>query len=213
MVAGALAEGFISDRLVIPGDAVRTAANILAHGSLFRAGFAIYLIEMAVQVVTVILFYELLAPVSKTLARMSAALELTGCVIKTMSRLFYFAPLLVLGGTEYLSVFNQDQLQSLALLLLRINSYGAAIALVFFGFAGLLQGYLILKSTFLPRWLGVWAMIAALGWLSFLSPPLGMRLFPYVAAVGLLGALVLIGWLLVAGVDEERWRTQAALNA
>jgi hypothetical protein len=209
IVAGVIAEGFISDRLVAPGDAARTAANILGHESLYRAGFALYLVEMAGQIVTVMLFYELLAAVSKSLARISAALELAGCVIKAMSRLFYFAPLLALGGASYLSVFTAVQLQALALLFLRINAYGAGIALVFFGFSGLLQGYLIIKSTFLPRWLGVWAVIASVGWLSFLSPPLGLRLFPFVAAVGVLGALVTIGWLVIVGVDEQRWKEQA----
>jgi len=114
-----------------------------------------------------------------------------------------------LGGAHFLSVFSPEQLQALALVFLKVNDRGAAMALVFFGFYALLTGYLIIRSTFLPRILGVVSMIAGLGWLSFLYLPLGYCLFPYVAAFGLLGAVALIVWLLVVGVNEQRWREQA----
>jgi hypothetical protein len=74
----------------------------------------------------------------------------------------------------------------------------------------LLKGYLVLRSTFLQRFLGVLAIVGGLGWLTFLWPPLGGRLFPYVAGVGLLGSLAMIGWFLVVGVNDERWRAQAS---
>ena len=140
---------------------------------------------------------------------MAAYLGLTGCVIKTLSRLFFITPLFILGGAHYLSVFSTQQLQALALLFLKVNDRGAAIALVFFGFYALLMGYLIIRSTFLPRALGVLSIFGGLGWLSFLYLPLGYRLFPYIAAFGLLGAASLILWLLVFGVNEQRWKEQA----
>jgi len=90
-----------------------------------------------------------------------------------------------------------------------VNDHGAGVALAFFGFYALLTGYLIFRSTFLPRILGVWSAVAGLGWLTFLSPTLGYRLFPYLAALGLLGAAALILWLLVFGVNEQRWKEQS----
>jgi hypothetical protein len=214
VIAGVYAQTFISDRLVVFGDAARTASNILANQSLYRLGFTVYLLEMAGQIATVVLFYQLLKPVSRTGAMLAAAFELTGCGIKIFSRLFYFAPLLVLsGGASYLSAFNKEQLDSIVLLLLRLNDNGAAIALAFFGFSTVLQGWLIYRSGFLPRWLGVIEIIGGLGWLTFLSPPLGMRLFMYVAVYALLGLLALIVWLLTVGVDDERWRQRAAQAA
>ena len=214
VIAGVYAQAFVSDRLVVFSDAARTAANILANQSTYRLGFTVYLLEMAGQIATVVLFYQLLKPVSRTGAMLSAVFELTGCGIKIFSRLFYFAPLLVLGGgASYLSAFNKEQLDSISLLLLRINDNGAAIALAFFGFATVVQGWLIYKSGFLPRWLGVIEIIGGFGWLTFLSPPLGMRVFTYVAVYALVGLLATIGWLLTVGVDDERWRQRAAQAA
>jgi hypothetical protein len=214
VIAGVYAQAFISERLILFSDAARTASNILANQSLYRLGFTVYLLEMAGQIATVVLFYQLLKPVSRTGAMLAAAFELTGCGIKIFSRLFFFVPLLMLsGGASYLSAFNKEQLDSIALLLLRINDNGAAIALAFFGFSTVLQGWLVYKSGFLPRWLGVVAIIGGFGWLTFLSPSLGMRLFMYVAVYGLLGLLAMIGWLLTVGVDEQRWRQRAAQAA
>ena len=214
VIAGVFAQAFVSDRLVVLRDAATTSANILANQSSYRLGFTVYLLEMAGQIATVVLFYQLLKPVSRTGAMLAAAFELTGCGIKIFSRLFYLAPLLVLGGgVSYLSAFSKEQLDSITLLLLRINDNGAAIALAFFGFSTVLQGWLIYKSGFLPRWLGVIAIIGGFGWLTFLSPPLGMRLFMYVAVYALIGLLVTIGWLLTVGVDDQRWRARAAQAA
>jgi Domain of unknown function (DUF4386) len=109
-----------------------------------------------------------------------------------------------------LSAFNREQQQALAILLLNVNDHGAATALAFFGFYALLTGYLIFESTFLPRFLGLWSAIAGAGWLSFLHPPLGYHLFLYLAAFGLLGAIALIVWLLVFGVNEQKWNEQAS---
>jgi hypothetical protein len=214
VIAGVIAQAIISDRLVVFSDAARTASNILANQSMYRLGFTVYLVEMAGQIATAVLFYQLLKPVSRTGAMLAAAFELTGCGIKIFSRLFYFAPLLVLGGgVSYLSAFNKEQLDSISLLLLRINDNGAAIALAFFGFATVVQGWLVYRSGFLPRWLGIVEIIGGLGWLTFLSPPLGMRMFTYLAVYALIGLLAMIVWLLTVGIDEQRWRARAAQAA
>jgi hypothetical protein len=213
ILTGILAEVVIGDRLIVSGDAAATAARILAHRDLLRLGFAVYMVEMACDVASTVFFYELLRPVSRSLSLLAAFWSLTGCVIKAMSRLFFVAPLLVLGGASYLSVFTPQQLQALAYLLIKVNATGAGIGLIFFGFASPVRGYLILRSTFLPRILGVLGIISGLGWLLFLYPPLAYPLFPYLAGFGILGAVVEIGWLLVVGVNERRWYAVAGATA
>ncbi len=84
--------------------------------------------------------------------------------------------------------------------------------LVFFGFYCLLIGYLILRSTFLPRILGALMAFGGLGWLTFLSPPLAKYLSPYILLPGILGEGVLTLWLLVVGVNEQRWKEQASVR-
>ncbi len=213
IVTGIFSAGYVSGKLVVNGDAAATAANILAHPGLLQLGFAVYLIEMACQVAITALFYNLLKPAGRNVSLVAAFLGLTASIIKTFSRLFFIAPLFILGGAHYLNVFSAEQLQALALLFLKVNDRGAGIALVFFGFYALLTGYLIIKSTFLPRVLGVLSVIGGLGWLTFLYPPLGSRLFPFIAIFAILGAASLIVWLLVFGVNEQRWKEQASAAA
>jgi hypothetical protein len=213
IVTGIFSAGYVSGKLVVNGDAAATAANILAHRGLLQLGFAVYLIEMACQVTITALFYDLLKPAGRSISLVAAFLGLTGCIIKTFSRVFFIAPLFILGGAHYLTVFSVEQLQALALLFLKVNDRGAGIALVFFGFYAILTGYLIIKSTFLPRILGVLSVVGGLGWLTFLYPPLGGRLFPFLAIFAILGAASLIFWLLMFGVNEQRWREQAGAAA
>jgi hypothetical protein len=209
ILTGIFAQGFVSGRLVVDGDAAATAANVLAHRGLFQLGFAVYMIEMACQIAMTALFYDLLKPAGRSVSLVAAFLGLAGSVIKTFSRVFFIVPLFVLGGAHSLSVFSVEQLRALALLFLKVNDRGAGVALVFFGFYALLTGYLIIRSTFLPRILGVLSVVGGLGWLSFLYLPLGHLAFPYVAVFALLGAASLIFWLLVFGVNEQRWKEQA----
>jgi hypothetical protein len=213
IVAGIIAQGVISARIISSGNAATTATSILANRSLYGLGFTIYMIEMAAQIAMTALFYELLKPVSKSVALLSAVFGYVGCGVKIFARLFYFAPLLVLGGSSWFGGFSESQLESIALFLLQLNDQGAGIALAFFGFSTVLHGWLIMKSTFLPKWIGILSLVGGIGWLSFLSPPLGLRLFPIIAVVGIVGSLATIVWLLVVGVNEQRWLEQAEVAA
>ena len=207
--AGIIAQMGISNGIVVVDDAATTASNILANRNLFQLGFTIYLLEMASQIAQTVIFYMLLKPAGRSVSLLALFFGLVGCIIKTVSRLFYIAPLLVLGEAHYLDVFTLDQLQALALLLLRVNDLAAGMALAFFGFSTLLNGFLIFRSTFLPRILGILSILGGFGWLTFLYPPLGNQLLPYILVIALIGSISQILWLLTKGVRVEQWKRLA----
>jgi hypothetical protein len=213
IVGGVVAQGFIGDRLVVTGDAAATARNFVSSSTLIRVAFAIFMVEMACQTWTTAAMYDLLMPVDRSLARAMAVFGYVGSGIKAMARLFFYAPLFVLGGAPYLSTFDAKQLEALAYLLIRINAQGTQIALVFFGVGTLMTGYLMFRATFLPRVLGVLSVIGGAGWLTFVYPPLGNALFLPIALYALIVSAVTIGWLLIRGVDEKKWYAMAATTS
>lgn len=213
IVGGVIAQVFIADRLIVRDDAAATASSIVANRSLYRLAFTIFMIEMAAQLVVIMMFYDLLEPVNRSVARASAIMGLTASGIKTMARLFFYVPLILLSGASSLSAIEPAQLETLSLIFIRINNQGAAIALVFFGFEALLRGWLIFRSDFLPRFLGVLSMIGGVGWLTWLWPPVGSRMFTVVALFAIAGVLATSGWLLIRGVDDAKWKARAALAA
>lgn len=211
ITAGMIAQMVISGKIIVAGDASATAANILAQKDLFQLGFTVYLIEMSCQIAQTVLIYILLKPVNRNIALLALVFSLIGCTIKTLSRLFYIAPLLVVGGSPYLNIFRTEQLHALALLLLNVNDLAAGIALAFFGFSTFMNGYLIFNSSFLPRILGVLSMLGGLGWLTFLYPALGNQLVIFVLLFALIGSAAQILWLLVKGVNVEKWNESSRL--
>ena len=218
IVGGVFAQGLVSNRLIVFSDPAATANNILAHQGLFRLSFTIFLIEMICNVATSALWYVLLRPVSQPIALVAAFVDLAAGICKTFARVFYIAPLGLLlasvgGAPAVLHGFTPEQLQSMALIFLKANGSGTQVAMAFFGVSVPLNAYLIFRSGFMPRWLGVLAMIAGLGWLTFIYPPLGSRLFDFTAPYGLLVAIIMIFWLLVRGVDEAKWKEQAGAVA
>jgi hypothetical protein len=196
--------------LVVDGDAAATAHNILAHQPLFRLGLATGLIATAGYIAVTALFYDMFKPVNRSLSLLAAFFSLVGCAILAFASLFQLAPLIVLGGSQYLSVFKVEQLRALALMFLELNTQANSICVVFFGIYCLLIGYLIFKSTFLPRILGALMALAGLGWLTFLYPPLANHLSPYNLVLGFLAELSFCLWLLVMGVNVQRWKEQAS---
>jgi len=207
-------EIFVRNRLVVSDDAVATATNILAHEPLWRCGFAADIIAFASYVALTALFYELFKPVNRSVSLVAAFFSVVACAVQAVSSLFHLAPLVLLGGTPYLRVFNVEQLQALALMFLRLRAQCYHnIGLVFFGLYCLLIGYLIFRSTFLPRIIGVLMMLAGLSYLMFLSPPLVRYLQPYILFFPGVGQIALTLWLLVIGVNEQRWKEQASAAA
>ncbi len=209
-VTAAFGEVIIPGKLVVAGNAAATAANILGHERLFWLGFVLSLIGVAFHIAWALLMYELLKPVNRSLSRLAAFVILVGCATQALTCLLYLAPLIILQDGSSLSAFTPEQLRALALVFLRLNNYAFQIYLVFFGAWCFLIGYLIFRSTFLPRILGVLLAISGLGWVTYLYPPLAHRVYPFIAAASALGEIPLELWLIVMGVNVQRWKEQAS---
>jgi hypothetical protein len=204
-----LQQAGISGIGLVSADAVALANNLLAHESTFRLGFALSLISLVDYVALTALLYRLLKPVSRSVALIAMFSGLMGLAVQAAGGLFQLAPLVVLRGNPSLSAFDEKQVQALALLSLQLHAQVGSIALVFDGMFLLLIGYLIFRATFLPRILGVLVALAGLGWLTYLWPPLTRDLTPYIQGIGGLAEGSLMLWMLLVGVDVERWQEQA----
>lgn len=204
------AENSVRGKLIVFDDASATAHNILSHEAQYRLAFVVELLPLYI-VVTLILYY-LLKPVNGSVSLLAAVFSFVGCTISTFTSLLHFAPLVLLKSASSSAAFSTEQLQSLALLFLKLGTQASNIMMVFFGFYCLLIGYLILRSIFLPRIIGAFLVVAGLCYLtnyfaSFLALPLANYSFRYIALPGgILGEGSLILWLLVVGVNTERWK-------
>jgi len=207
--AAPFAEFFARNKLVVYSDAAATVNNILAHQSLFRWGFVAQIITLACDASVALIFYELLKPVSRILSLFAAVSRLIFVAIMAANLLNYFAPLALMGGTQ----FKTDQLQAMVLASQTLYASGYGIAMLFFGFHCLFIGYLIFRSAFLLRVLGPLLAIAGLCYITnslanFLAPAFAAHLFPYIMFPAV-SELFLMLWLLVMGANVPRWNEQA----
>jgi hypothetical protein len=188
----------------VPADPTVVAGQFRAHGTAFGWGFAFGLVSIACYVAVTVLFYRLFRPVSPTRAILATCFGLVGLTIQAVGGLGQLAPAILLGGQKYLNVFTAGQLRALALTFLDLGHRIDGIGLVFDGLFLLLTGELIIRSTVLPRLLGVLVTLAGLGWLTFLAPALTARALPFVEILGVVAEAALMLWLLVVGVDRPR---------
>src|SRR5215472_6607161 len=160
IVGGFFAIGYVPAALVVPGDAVATAHNIQTHELLYRLGLAAHMLILVCNIPLTLIFYELFKVVNRRLALLVVFFNLVGTAIEGANLLNQFAPLMLLGGGHYLSVFNTEQLQALAYIPLDSQAISYNIQQVIYGCYCLSIGYLVFRSTFLPRTVGVLLVIA-----------------------------------------------------
>ena len=205
---------FVRSTLIVRGNAAATATNIIASESLFRLGFAADVISFSCYLALTVILYELMKPVGRSISLMAASFGLAGCVVGAVILVNLLVPMILLGGAPYLSAFEPGQLQALALTSLRLHGQAYDVTSVFFGLQCMLLGYLIARSTFLPRLLGLLLGIGGLAYIisafaSFVSPALGAQLFLLIVPAGFVGEGSLSLWLVVKGVNGARWEEQA----
>jgi len=211
--AFSFAEFSVRGKLVVFGNAAVTAHNILANERLYRLGFAVEVVPLYL-IVTFIL-YDLLKLVNKRLSQLAFVFSIAGCTLSAFNSLLHLAPLVLLRGMNSSAAFTTDQLQTLALMSLKLSTEGLNVCMVFFGFYCFLLGYLIFRSFFLPRIIGTLLALAGLCYLTnsfvtIIAPAFAAHLYPYILVPGI-GELLLALWLVVMGVNVNRWKEQAGV--
>ncbi len=205
---------YVPSTLIVPGDATATADNIRASASLFHLGIVSDSLIFLAEIVLSVLLYVLLRPVSRTLALVAAFARLAMGVIMGINLLPYFIALLLLSGAGDLTGFEPAQSDALALLFLNAHQEAVYIWQLFFGFHLAVLGYLIFKSGYFPRILGVLMVVAALGYLSDaygnILVPNYAETFGWIVGVGaIIGELPFFLWLLIKGVNVQRYNERA----
>lgn len=195
---------YVQSTLVVPGDAVATADAISSSPALFRAGIGSYFVILLSEIPLTILLYVLLRPVDRTLSLISAAFRIAMTIIHGANLVNQLAALQLLSGANYLAAIEVGQLRALAMFFLSAHDIGWSVGMVFLSGHVLLLGYLVVKSDYLPRILGILLVLAGVSYLvdgvALLLVP-GYDVTPAVLAIFITVAeLAFPLWLLVKGV-------------
>ena len=217
-ISGFFSNFFVLESLIVPGDAATTANNIVASEWLFRIGIFSFIIMVIFDVVLAWALYVLLRPASKNLSLLAAWFRLVNATIFGIALQNLFSILQILSGADHLTVLETGQMQTHVMLFLDKFNDTWLIGLVFFGIHLFILGYLIFKSTYIPRILGIFLIIASLGYLidsfaNFLLPSYTnyQEIFMLIVVVpGIVGELSLTFWLLLKGVKDNQPATRKA---
>lgn len=224
IACGLFAELGVRSRLIESGDPTATARNIIDSPLLFRAGLAADIVMFIADVAIAVVLYQLLRPISRTLALLAAAFRITQTAVIGLNLLNMFQAVRILDDAEYLGSFEQGQTDTLALLYLDAHKYGYILGLAFFGVSTLIVGYLALSSRQLPRPLGALLVLAGAGYLIdtfsfFVIPGYDGSASPIVLAPALIAEVWFALWLLTRGrrldqlADRRDGRTTAPAGA
>jgi len=189
-------------------DAPVTVNHILAHESQFRIGFVISLFSYVLFLLAAWYLYVLLKPVDKNMALLFLLLNLGGFAILVLSHLNLFSSLLLLSGDDYLKVFQPDQLQAQAILFVNLYKTGSTIAQIPYGIWLFPLGFLVFKSGFLPKFLGILLIADGFGLLiyvcqRFLLPGFIIISYPCLV-ISFIAEISLSLWLFIKGVKDQK---------
>ena len=194
---------YVPNKLIVRGDATATAANILAHETLFRLSIFGDLVGHVIFICLAIALYRLLSSVNRTWALLMVGFVLVSAAVGFLNTLNNIAALILFRGGEFLSVFDAAQRNALGMLFIRLHSQGIFIDEIFWGVWLFPFGLLVFRSGFLPRFIGVWLMINCFGYVALSVIALFFQPY-YNTAFNMLqpilfGELVIMLWLLIKG--------------
>jgi len=204
---------YVPSTLIIPNDAAATFNKIAGSEGLFRLGIGAEAVLLLAEVVLSVLLFELLKPVNKTLSQVSMVSRLIMTTIHGFNLLNNILVLLLAGGGSYLAVFESSQLSALAAVFLNAYDYGFSLGIVFLFLHAVLLGYLIYRSGYFPKFLGVLFVIASFGYLIDSMSHLLIANYKtgpvYLAIPITLAEMIFPFWLLIKGVKKSEWEKWA----
>jgi hypothetical protein len=208
---GAFDIGHIRGALIAAGDPATTAQNILAHETLYRAGFTGHIVELLCNVVGEVIYFYLLWRVNLIVAAIALFCGFVGIAVEGLDMLNSYLPLKIGSESGALGAFNAEQRQALAYFSLQLQDAGLLISFVFYGTDELLSGYLLFKSRFLPRIIGILLGISGLCYLSnslltFAAPALDAKVYPAILYGCFPGEFLSSLWMATVGLNAARWR-------
>jgi hypothetical protein len=217
IVLGIFYQMIVRDSIMVPGDSIATMENLEEREFFWRLGIVAEFLSALVGFGLVLVMYRLTKPVNKDLAMLAAFFNLAATTIQTVYVLQLVEALFPLGASSYLQAFTAEQLAAMISLSMKSHVFGFGIALLMFGPYFLITGYLIYKSNYLPKFIGVLYTISGVGYLvnSFmliLAPQLSGIVFMIIVLPVLVGEISLALRLLLKGVNESEWRTYVASN-
>ena len=209
IICGVFVEFFVRSKLIVPNNAAATANNIINSELLFRIGFVSDLIMLTAYFFLPMALYLLLKPVNKNYALLMVSCVLVAVSILCINMLNHIAPLLILNGTDFLNVFEKDQMHGIVMFFLYTHKHGYLIAQIFFGLWLFPLGYLVFKSGFFPRILGIFLMIGSCAYLIdffifFLFPNDVSIISPIITLPADLAEISFCLWLLIVGIKDKQ---------
>ncbi|HEX8644741.1 MAG TPA: DUF4386 domain-containing protein [Allosphingosinicella sp.] len=212
VAAGGFGEAYVPTMVISANDAAATATNIVQNSVLVRLGFASYLLEALCDVALALILYALLRPVHRDLALLATFFRLIGTTGFAVAQVFHFAALPLAQRPANLAGLSSEQLDALALLSIKTGQYGATVFMMFYGMGFLITGWLMLGANYLPRFVGILMMMTGAGFVArtFLWALAPAYASPLLLLPAAFAGLALGFWLILKGVDVEKWREQVA---
>ncbi len=211
-ISGGFSIGYMPSVIIAPGDAATTAQNLLNNQGLFRLGILGDIVVLLLEIVLTAILYRLFKPVNQTIAMIAAFSRLAMSIVMGINLLNYLIPFQLLNGADNLGAFEIDQLQSLALVFLDAHQYGVYIWGLFFGLHLIALGYLVFKSGYFPKVLGLLMGIGSFGYslesigeITLINNEIFSILVIALLVIATVGELSFTFWLLIKGLNIEAW--------
>lgn len=214
---GIFAEGYVVNTMTVSGDMTASALNIIAGATLWNLGVLANVLLVVCALPLSWFIYLLLRPAGKNLILLAVLFNLVSLAVETISKLSLILVMPLLTSAGYANAFEPAQVHAFANMALKMHNIAFNVALIFFGFTCIVYGHLICNSGYFPKLLGVLMQIAGASYLLacfsiLFAPTLSSWINPSILVLPLIGESSFCMWLLIKGVNVEKWNEKLSLR-